>query len=108
MKVWVLLILHSYMILEHFYTICNTFMQFPYTLIWFWTLLYDPKINKNFILVIPFFNHLFSVKKGITGMKFLNVLLYDPKINKNFILVIPFFNHLFSVKKGITGMKFLV
>ena len=71
MKVWVLVILHSYMIPEHFYTISNAFMQFTYTLIWSWILLYNPKINKNFILVIRFFKHLFSVKKGITGMKFL-------------------------------------
>ena len=52
---------------EHFYTISNTFVPFPYTLIQSWTLLYDPKINKNFIPVIPFFNHLFSVIKGYYG-----------------------------------------
>ena len=47
MKVWVLVISHSYMIPEHFYTISNTFIQFPYTLIWSWTLLYDPVLNQK-------------------------------------------------------------
>ena len=47
MKVRFLVILHFYMIPEHFYTISNTFMQFPYTVIWSWTLLYNPVLNQN-------------------------------------------------------------
>ena len=43
-KIRVLVILHSYMIpeydLKHFYTISNT-------LIWSWTLLYNPMLNQN-------------------------------------------------------------
>ena len=67
MKIRVLVILHSYMISEHFYTISDTFMQFPYTLIRSWTLLYDP----IFIPVIPIFSQKRWLKMGITGMNVL-------------------------------------
>ena len=69
MKVWVLVILHSYMIPEHFYTISNTFMQFSYTLIWSWTLLYDPVLDQKLHARNTLFNRKRWLKEGITRMK---------------------------------------
>ena len=68
MKIRVLVILHSYMIPEHFYTISNTFMQFPYTLIWSWTLLYDPVLNQNIHSHNTLYNWERWLKKSIMGM----------------------------------------
>ena len=67
MKVWVLVILYSYMIPEHFYKISNTFMQFPYTFIWSWTLSYNPKLNINPHSRNTLFNQKRWLKKGYYG-----------------------------------------
>ena len=55
------------MIPEDFYTISNTFMQFLYTLIWFWTLSYNPKLNLNPHSCNTLFNQKRWLKNGITG-----------------------------------------
>ena len=57
------------MISEHFYTISNTFMQFPYTLIWSRALSYNPKLNLNPHSRNTLFNRKRWLKKGIAGMK---------------------------------------
>ena len=61
--------LQSYVIPEHFYTISNTFMQFPYTLIWSWTLPYIPKLNLNPHPRNTHINQKRWLKKGFTGIK---------------------------------------
>ena len=74
---------------DSLYTISSTFMQFPYTLIWSWTLSYSPKLNLNPHSRNTLYNQKRWLRKGITGMKVwvkqFFTLLYDLKLSQTIL-----------------------